>query len=163
MSLAAACSPQFIFHLLADCPITFSFHILQDAKLEFCVLLLLPGWCGFTVTVYYEHNYFYWDLLRHCINIPTQAVKKGASQTVVGLIFGCYAVSNLIGSLLLGKYVSILYYFFLLSDHFICSVMCCTRVTDSHSLSLHQIVQIGAKFMLVTGLFVSSVCTILFG
>ncbi|XP_039992915.1 MFS-type transporter SLC18B1 isoform X3 [Xiphias gladius] len=59
----------------------------------------------------------------------SQAVKKGASQTVVGLIFGCYAVSNLIGSLLLGKYI----------------------------------VQIGAKFMLVTGLFVSSVCTILFG
>ncbi|XP_039992914.1 MFS-type transporter SLC18B1 isoform X2 [Xiphias gladius] len=60
---------------------------------------------------------------------PMEAVKKGASQTVVGLIFGCYAVSNLIGSLLLGKYI----------------------------------VQIGAKFMLVTGLFVSSVCTILFG
>lgn len=32
------------------------------------------------------------------------------------------------------------------------SVRCC-----------HQIVQIGAKFMLVMGLFVSSVCTILFG
>ncbi|GAA6223287.1 MFS-type transporter SLC18B1 [Lates japonicus] len=60
---------------------------------------------------------------------PNEAVKKGASQTVVGLIFGCYAVCNLIGSLILGKYI----------------------------------VQIGAKFMLVTGLFVSSGCTILFG
>lgn len=60
---------------------------------------------------------------------PNEAVKKGASQTIVGLIFGCYAVSNLIGSLILGKYI----------------------------------VQIGAKFMLVTGLFVSSFCTILFG
>uniref|UniRef100_A0A3Q3K6S2 Major facilitator superfamily (MFS) profile domain-containing protein n=1 Tax=Monopterus albus TaxID=43700 RepID=A0A3Q3K6S2_MONAL len=60
---------------------------------------------------------------------PNEAVKKGASQAVVGLIFGCYAVCNLIGSLVLGKYI----------------------------------VQIGAKFMLVTGLFVSSGCTILFG
>ncbi|XP_039897640.1 MFS-type transporter SLC18B1 isoform X1 [Simochromis diagramma] len=60
---------------------------------------------------------------------PTEAVKKGASQTVVGLIFGCYAVSNLIGSLVLGKYI----------------------------------VQIGAKFMLIAGLFVSSCCTIIFG
>ncbi|XP_051251862.1 MFS-type transporter SLC18B1 [Dicentrarchus labrax] len=60
---------------------------------------------------------------------PDEAVKKGASQTVIGLIFGCYAVCNLIGSLILGKYI----------------------------------VQIGAKFMLVTGLFVSSGCTILFG
>ncbi|XP_029349031.1 MFS-type transporter SLC18B1 [Echeneis naucrates] len=60
---------------------------------------------------------------------PTEAVKKGASQTVVGLIFGCYALCNLIGSLIMGRYI----------------------------------VQIGAKFMLVTGLFVSSCCTILFG
>ncbi|KAF7670061.1 hypothetical protein LDENG_00084510 [Lucifuga dentata] len=60
---------------------------------------------------------------------PNEAVKKGASQTEVGLIFGCYAICNLIGSLLFGKYI----------------------------------VQIGAKFMLVAGLFVSSVCTILFG
>uniref|UniRef100_A0A8C6V6N9 Solute carrier family 18 member B1 n=1 Tax=Neogobius melanostomus TaxID=47308 RepID=A0A8C6V6N9_9GOBI len=60
---------------------------------------------------------------------PNEAVKKGASQTDIGLIFGCYAVCNLIGSLILGKYI----------------------------------VQIGAKFMLVTGLFVSSGCTILFG
>lgn len=60
---------------------------------------------------------------------PNEAMKKGASQTVIGLIFGCYAVCNLIGSLILGKYI----------------------------------VQIGAKFMLVAGLFVSSACTILFG
>ncbi|XP_035271803.1 MFS-type transporter SLC18B1 isoform X2 [Anguilla anguilla] len=60
---------------------------------------------------------------------PYEAKKKGASQTVIGLIFGCYALCNLMGSLILGKYI----------------------------------VQIGAKFMLVSGLFVSSVCTILFG
>ncbi|TKS86966.1 MFS-type transporter SLC18B1 [Collichthys lucidus] len=60
---------------------------------------------------------------------PNEAVKKGASQTVVGLIFGCYAVCNLFGSLILGRYI----------------------------------VQIGAKFMLVMGLFVSSGCTIMFG
>ncbi|XP_061551823.1 MFS-type transporter SLC18B1 isoform X1 [Phycodurus eques] len=60
---------------------------------------------------------------------PVEAEKKGASQTVVGVIFGCYAVSNLIGSLILGRYI----------------------------------VQIGAKTMLIAGLFVSSGCTILFG
>ncbi|KAM9708602.1 MFS-type transporter SLC18B1 isoform 2-T2 [Menidia menidia] len=60
---------------------------------------------------------------------PNEATKKGASQTVIGLIFGCYAISNLIGSLIMGKYI----------------------------------VQIGAKFMLIAGLFVSSGCTILFG
>ncbi|XP_013876775.1 MFS-type transporter SLC18B1 isoform X3 [Austrofundulus limnaeus] len=60
---------------------------------------------------------------------PNEAVKKGASQTVVGQIFGCYAVCNLIGALVLGKYI----------------------------------VQIGAKFMLIAGLFVSSGCTIMFG
>ncbi|KAK9534079.1 hypothetical protein VZT92_009152 [Zoarces viviparus] len=60
---------------------------------------------------------------------PNEAVKKGASQTVIGLIFGCYAVCNLIGSLIMGRYI----------------------------------VQIGAKFMLVAGLFVSSGCTIVFG
>ncbi|XP_068608083.1 MFS-type transporter SLC18B1 [Brachionichthys hirsutus] len=60
---------------------------------------------------------------------PNEAVRKGASQTVIGLIFGCYAVCNLIGSLILGRYI----------------------------------VQIGAKFMLVGGLFVSAGCTILFG
>ncbi|KAM7376202.1 hypothetical protein PAMP_005945 [Pampus punctatissimus] len=60
---------------------------------------------------------------------PSEAVKKEASQTVIGLIFGCYAVCNLIGSLIMGRYI----------------------------------VQIGAKFMLVTGLLVSACCTILFG
>nr|XP_019962581.1 PREDICTED: MFS-type transporter SLC18B1 [Paralichthys olivaceus] len=60
---------------------------------------------------------------------PTEAVKKGASQTVIGLIFGCYAVSNLFGSLVMGRYI----------------------------------VQIGAKFMLLAGLFLSSGCTIVFG
>ncbi|XP_072221450.1 MFS-type transporter SLC18B1 [Leuresthes tenuis] len=60
---------------------------------------------------------------------PNEAIKKGASQTVIGLIFGCYAICNLIGSLLMGKYI----------------------------------VQIGAKFMLIAGLFVSSGCTIMFG
>lgn len=60
---------------------------------------------------------------------PTEALKKGASQTVVGLIFGSYAVCNLLGSLVLGRYI----------------------------------VQIGAKFMLIAGLFVSSGCTVLFG
>lgn len=39
--------------------------------------------------------------------VSIQAVKKGASQTVIGLIFGCYALCNLMGSLVLGKYVSI--------------------------------------------------------
>ncbi|XP_051942994.1 MFS-type transporter SLC18B1 [Hippocampus zosterae] len=60
---------------------------------------------------------------------PIEAEKKGASQTMVGVIFGCYAVSNLIGALILGRYI----------------------------------VQIGAKMMLILGLFVSSGCTILFG
>ncbi|CAB1420789.1 unnamed protein product [Pleuronectes platessa] len=60
---------------------------------------------------------------------PTEAVKKGASQTVIGLIFGCYAVCNLFGSLIMGRFI----------------------------------VQIGAKFMLIAGLFVSSGCTIVFG
>ncbi|XP_021429467.2 MFS-type transporter SLC18B1 isoform X1 [Oncorhynchus mykiss] len=60
---------------------------------------------------------------------PNEAMKKGASQTVIGLIFGCYALCNLMGSLVLGKYI----------------------------------VQIGAKVMLISGLFVSSGCTILFG
>ncbi|XP_061599321.1 MFS-type transporter SLC18B1 [Cololabis saira] len=60
---------------------------------------------------------------------PNEAVKKGASQTVVGLIFGSYAVFNLIAALVLGKYI----------------------------------VQIGSKFLLIAGLFVSSGCTIMFG
>ncbi|KAK6304733.1 hypothetical protein J4Q44_G00253190 [Coregonus suidteri] len=71
------------------------------------------------------------DLLLYILGpfFPKEAMEKGASQTVIGLIFGCYALCNLMGSLVMGKYI----------------------------------VQIGAKFMLISGLFVSSVCTILFG
>ncbi|XP_062379053.1 MFS-type transporter SLC18B1 isoform X1 [Sardina pilchardus] len=60
---------------------------------------------------------------------PNEAKKKGVSQTVIGLIFGWYALCVLVGSLLLGKYI----------------------------------VQIGAKLMIILGIFVSAVCTILFG
>ncbi|KAM9316680.1 MFS-type transporter SLC18B1 [Gastrophryne carolinensis] len=60
---------------------------------------------------------------------PQEATKKGVSNTVIGLIFGCFAVCNFLSSLILGKYL----------------------------------VQIGAKFMFVTGLFVSGVATVLFG
>uniref|UniRef100_A0A8C4RNC0 Solute carrier family 18 member B1 n=1 Tax=Erpetoichthys calabaricus TaxID=27687 RepID=A0A8C4RNC0_ERPCA len=60
---------------------------------------------------------------------PTEAEKKGVNQTVTGLIFGCYALCTLLGSLVLGKYI----------------------------------VQIGAKFMLCAGLFLSGGCTVLFG
>ncbi|KAL2098896.1 hypothetical protein ACEWY4_005376 [Coilia grayii] len=60
---------------------------------------------------------------------PNEAKRKGVSQTVIGLIFGWYALCVLVGSLLLGKYI----------------------------------VQIGAKRMIITGMFVSAVCTILFG
>ncbi|XP_056445805.1 MFS-type transporter SLC18B1-like isoform X2 [Gadus chalcogrammus] len=69
------------------------------------------------------------DPLNNHGSIQTQALQKGASQTVVGLIFGCYALSNFIGSLIMGRYI----------------------------------VQIGAKLMLVSGLFVSGGCTIMFG
>ncbi|XP_048452480.1 MFS-type transporter SLC18B1 isoform X9 [Rhincodon typus] len=58
-----------------------------------------------------------------------KAGRKGANDTVVGMIFGCFALFNLIFSLLLGKYI----------------------------------VQIGAKFMFVSGMFISGCCTILFG
>ncbi|XP_048452474.1 MFS-type transporter SLC18B1 isoform X3 [Rhincodon typus] len=60
---------------------------------------------------------------------PKEAGRKGANDTVVGMIFGCFALFNLIFSLLLGKYI----------------------------------VQIGAKFMFVSGMFISGCCTILFG
>ncbi|XP_029452441.1 MFS-type transporter SLC18B1 isoform X2 [Rhinatrema bivittatum] len=60
---------------------------------------------------------------------PQEAVKKGVSNTVIGLIFGCFALFNFLTSLILGKYL----------------------------------VQIGAKFMFVAGMFVSGVATILFG
>ena len=94
------------------------------------------------------------------MDFSPQAENKGASQTVIGLIFGCYAVCNLIGSLIMGKYVSIM--------NSSSSVSCYVKSDLQHSdlfstLLLFQIVQIGAKFMLVVGLFVSSVCTIIFG
>ncbi|XP_078068625.1 MFS-type transporter SLC18B1 [Mustelus asterias] len=60
---------------------------------------------------------------------PTEAEKKGATASIVGMIFGCFALFNLLFSLILGKYI----------------------------------VQIGAKFMFLTGLSVSGWCTILFG
>ncbi|XP_048386599.1 MFS-type transporter SLC18B1 isoform X2 [Stegostoma tigrinum] len=60
---------------------------------------------------------------------PKEAGRKGANDTVVGMIFGCFALFNLIFSLLLGKYI----------------------------------VQVGAKFMFVSGMFISGCCTILFG
>ncbi|XP_075453460.1 MFS-type transporter SLC18B1 isoform X3 [Ascaphus truei] len=60
---------------------------------------------------------------------PQEAIKKGASNTMIGWIFGCFALFNFLTSLILGKYL----------------------------------VQIGAKFMFVTGMFVSGIATILFG
>ncbi|XP_026867021.2 MFS-type transporter SLC18B1 isoform X2 [Electrophorus electricus] len=60
---------------------------------------------------------------------PQEAAKRGVDQAVIGLIFGCYAMCSLIGSLILGKYI----------------------------------VQIGAKFMITAGLFVSGGCTVAFG
>lgn len=44
---------------------------------------------------------------------------------------------------------------------FMCKMSCADLM--SSPLSPRQIVQIGAKFMLVMGIFVSSICTILFG
>ncbi|XP_067882579.1 MFS-type transporter SLC18B1-like [Heterodontus francisci] len=60
---------------------------------------------------------------------PKEAGKKGANASLVGMIFGCFALVNLLSSLILGKYI----------------------------------VQIGAKFMFLAGMFVSGCCTILFG
>ncbi|XP_044280332.1 MFS-type transporter SLC18B1 isoform X2 [Varanus komodoensis] len=60
---------------------------------------------------------------------PREAENKGANTTIVGLIFGCFALINFLSSLIMGKYL----------------------------------VQIGAKFMLVAGMFVSGWVTILFG
>ncbi|XP_056674782.1 MFS-type transporter SLC18B1 [Monodelphis domestica] len=60
---------------------------------------------------------------------PNEAEKKDVSNTVIGMIFGCFALFNLLSSLLFGKYL----------------------------------VQIGAKFMFVAGMFVSGGATILFG
>ncbi|XP_053366306.1 MFS-type transporter SLC18B1 [Clarias gariepinus] len=36
---------------------------------------------------------------------PPEAERKGVSQAVIGLIFGCYAFFTLVGSLVLGKYI----------------------------------------------------------
>ncbi|XP_003404052.2 MFS-type transporter SLC18B1 isoform X1 [Loxodonta africana] len=36
---------------------------------------------------------------------PKEAEKKGASNTVIGMIFGCYALFNLLASLAFGKYL----------------------------------------------------------
>ncbi|TKC43544.1 hypothetical protein EI555_021106, partial [Monodon monoceros] len=36
---------------------------------------------------------------------PKEAEKKGASNTVIGMIFGCYAFFNLLASLVFGKYL----------------------------------------------------------
>ncbi|XP_078505398.1 MFS-type transporter SLC18B1-like isoform X1 [Lissotriton helveticus] len=60
---------------------------------------------------------------------PQEAAKKGVSNTIVGFIFGCFALFNFISSLVLGKYL----------------------------------VQIGAKFMFLSGMLASGVATILFG
>ncbi|NWI67393.1 S18B1 protein, partial [Todus mexicanus] len=60
---------------------------------------------------------------------PSEAEKKGASDTVVGMIFGCFALVNFLTSLILGNYLP----------------------------------HIGAKFMFVSGMFVSGCVTILFG
>ncbi|KAH0515062.1 MFS-type transporter SLC18B1 [Microtus ochrogaster] len=57
------------------------------------------------------------------------AEKKGASNTMIGAIFGCYALFELLASLVFGKYL----------------------------------VQIGAKFMFIAGMFISGGVTILFG
>ncbi|XP_066171505.1 MFS-type transporter SLC18B1 isoform X3 [Sylvia atricapilla] len=37
---------------------------------------------------------------------PSEAEKKGASNTIVGLIFGCYALFNFLASIILGNYLS---------------------------------------------------------
>ncbi|KAM4771002.1 MFS-type transporter SLC18B1 [Rhinophrynus dorsalis] len=60
---------------------------------------------------------------------PQEAMKKGVSETMIGLIFGCYSFFNFLTALILGKYL----------------------------------VQIGAKFMFLAGMFVSGFATILFG
>ncbi|XP_055455368.1 MFS-type transporter SLC18B1 isoform X2 [Psammomys obesus] len=60
---------------------------------------------------------------------PKEAEKKGASNTMIGMIFGCYALFELLASLVFGKYV----------------------------------VHIGAKFMLISGMFISGGVIILFG
>lgn len=41
------------------------------------------------------------------ISASSKAEKKGASNTMIGMIFGCYALFELLASLVFGKYVSI--------------------------------------------------------
>lgn len=41
------------------------------------------------------------------ISASSKAEKKGASNTMIGAIFGCYALFELLASLVFGKYVSI--------------------------------------------------------
>ncbi|XP_009869049.1 PREDICTED: MFS-type transporter SLC18B1 isoform X2 [Apaloderma vittatum] len=60
---------------------------------------------------------------------PSEAEKKGVGNTIVGLIFGWFALVNFLTALVLGNYLA----------------------------------RIGAKFMLVAGMFVSGCVTILFG
>ncbi|KAG8444618.1 hypothetical protein GDO86_009688 [Hymenochirus boettgeri] len=60
---------------------------------------------------------------------PQEAQKKGVSNTVIGLIFGCFALFNFTTSIIIGNYL----------------------------------VQIGAKFVFVMGMFISGIATILFG
>lgn len=38
---------------------------------------------------------------------PKEAENKGASNTMIGVIFGCYALFEFLASLVFGKYVSI--------------------------------------------------------
>lgn len=45
--------------------------------------------------------------LRTC-DLFLQAEKKGASNTFIGLIFGCFALVNFLTSLIWGNYVSII-------------------------------------------------------
>uniref|UniRef100_A0A452VJH0 Solute carrier family 18 member B1 n=1 Tax=Ursus maritimus TaxID=29073 RepID=A0A452VJH0_URSMA len=52
---------------------------------------------------------------------PKEAEKKGVSNTVTGMIFGCYALFDLLASLVFGKYVSIEVHMNILI--FICCVM----------------------------------------
>ncbi|XP_050015417.1 MFS-type transporter SLC18B1 isoform X2 [Alexandromys fortis] len=69
------------------------------------------------------------DGLFHPWTVFPQGEKKGASNTMIGAIFGCYALFELLASLVFGKYL----------------------------------VQIGAKFMFIAGMFISGGVTILFG
>uniref|UniRef100_A0A8C4NH02 Solute carrier family 18 member B1 n=1 Tax=Eptatretus burgeri TaxID=7764 RepID=A0A8C4NH02_EPTBU len=60
---------------------------------------------------------------------PNEAMHKGATDTIVGLIFGIFSLTALVFSPIAGRYI----------------------------------VHIGAKFMFVSGILISGVCTVLFG